>query len=723
MAKKSLLAMALVFLIILMSVSAWAVMPTVLSYQGKLTDTSGVPVPDGTYQMRFFFYDDITAGTELWQEQQNVSVADGVYSVHLGYTTAFPATFFVDNDDLYLEVRIYNSSTSSWETLSPRQQVVCSAFSMKAQYAEKALDGSITTVMIADGAVESQKVANSAITSVKVASNAITSAKIADGTVSYLDIQDGATLEEIKDDDGAGSGLDADRLDGYEASAFSLGTHWHSFLNASDGAPTNAVAVDAIGNVAMGGQVTDPDGHGLYVQNYVYDRAAVRGADQSGAYIYAEGLLGVLAPTGLPYNPYNIGVLGLKPNLGGNGAAVYGWNNDSNNSPNYAMYAIADGAAIGTSYTNYGIYAKAANAYRNYGVYSEASTSNGIAYGFYGDVDATTNDYVAYGHYVNVNRPSGTGPLYGNYALVDNDGTTGYTYGTYSWAYSSDSSSAIGGYFGAVDQASTDSGNRISVYAYTDNNSASTSFALYAYGGDYAGYFMGDVYVSGTIYAPSTSSIQPHKSDPKKEIVYVSLEGPEHAVFIRGNATLKNGKATLEMPEEWQQVAAEEGITVNLTPVGSWAPLYAESVSKSEVTVRVAKGGDKDASFSYYIMAKRDGFQEHEAIQENKHFTTDGMSSWQFENRYAEDSLETRAIGDMLKSNGILDADGKLNESTASTLGWKVMANEEDPTYREAHGMTRLEDGPEGKSPPPRPSQPEPEEVKPPEQELELSRQ
>jgi hypothetical protein len=44
--------------------------------------------------------------------------------------------------------------------------------------------------------------------------NSITSGMIVDGVVSSADLQDGATLAEITDDDGAGSGLDADLLDG-----------------------------------------------------------------------------------------------------------------------------------------------------------------------------------------------------------------------------------------------------------------------------------------------------------------------------------------------------------------------------------------------------------------------------------------------------------------------------------------------------------------------------
>jgi len=801
MAKRSLLAIALVFFMILMSVSAWAVMPTVLSYQGKLTDTSGVPVPDGTYQVRFFFYDDVTAGTKLWEEQQNVPVADGIYSVHLGYTTAFPATFFAEHDDLYLEVHVYNSSTTNWETLSPRQQVVCNAFSMKAQYAEKALDGSITTVMLATDAVTDEKIKD----------ETVTAADIKNGSVLAIDIQDGQVLQEILDDDGAGSGLDADRLDGLEASAFmsSGADNWvdetgdtmtgnlnvQASVNATNSGTTYAGEFRQTGGSNNSGALYARTTNGRYGE-YLSNEGGYTGGLTFGLYadtlgnststyntygVYGKAYdsnsptYGLYADTdsesNWAYGAYlgtystSSGAVGINAETSNGSVStslIYGlrnWVNQHGSGSGAHLYGLYNyGNHHGTSGTAYGIISStygsdtgdAFGAYFSsnkpstdtdgtaygghfigdndrpggvsYGLYTEATGANGPRYGLYSNVTTSgANSYENYGVYSNTSTLNGN--VYGYYALVDNDGTSGSTIGNYSYAYSSDEGSAYGGFFIAVDQASTDSGSRFGVYAYTNNNEASTSYALYGAGGDYAGWFNGRTHVDGTFTATSKSFVQPHKTDPKREIVYVSLEGPEHAVFIRGNANLKNGKATIEMPEEWQQVAAEEGITVNLTPIGSWAPLYAESVSKSKVIVQVAKGGDKDASFSYYIMAKRDGFQEHEAIQENKHFTADGISAWQFESRYEEDSLETRAIGSMLKSNGILNADGKLNESTASTLGWKVVANEEDPSYREAHGMTRLEVGPEGKSPPPRPSHPEPEEVKPPERPLKLSRQ
>jgi hypothetical protein len=120
------------------------------------------------------------------------------------------------------------------------------------------------------------------------------------------------------------------------------------------------------GDVALG-DFTDPNGHGLNVQNYTSGKAAVRGANHLGVNIYAEGMLGVLdaSSLGFPLDAYNIGVLGIKPSPGFGGAGVAGWNNDDSQN-NFAGLFVANGVGPGI---NYGIYASATNGATNYAGY------------------------------------------------------------------------------------------------------------------------------------------------------------------------------------------------------------------------------------------------------------------------------------------------------------------------------------------------------------------
>jgi len=42
--------------------------PQVLSYQGRLTDATGVPVPDGEYSITFKLYTQPSSGNPFWSE-------------------------------------------------------------------------------------------------------------------------------------------------------------------------------------------------------------------------------------------------------------------------------------------------------------------------------------------------------------------------------------------------------------------------------------------------------------------------------------------------------------------------------------------------------------------------------------------------------------------------------------------------------------------------------
>jgi hypothetical protein len=271
--------------------------------------------------------------------------------------------------------------------------------------------------------------------------------------------------------------------------------------------------------------------------------------------------------------------------------------------------------------------------------------------------------------YLDVARTSttATGSMYGSYVYVYHNGTSGTIYGTRINAYPSNTGEIYG------------------LYSYI--YSAGTTHAT-----KYAGYFSGNVHVAGTFTASAKAFVQLHKTDPTKEIVYVSVEGPEHRVVMDGKASLQNGIEVIPMPEHWQQVVAEEGITVTLTTIGEWAPLYAESLSSSEVVVRSAVAGTSDVTFSYHITGLRDGFESHEPIQDNKHFTTQDKTVEEFEGTFAGDSLDRRAIREMLVSNGTLTETGELNIETAESLGWEVASeSDESSADLEAHGLTAEE--------------------------------
>jgi hypothetical protein len=186
-----------------------------------------------------------------------------------------------------------------------------------------------------------------------------------------------------------------------------------------------------------------------------------------------------------------------------------------------------------------------------------------------------------------------------------------------------------------------------------------------------AGYFQGDVHVTGNLSAGGTKPfVQPHAKDPSKEIVYIAAEGPEAVVFLRGVAQLKKGKAVIELPEHFQMVVAEESVQVQVTPLEDCNGLYVAGRNKDKIEIRELMAGKRSVRFNYLISAIRAGFEKHEPVAENTHFTADNVTKAEFEQRYSKDDMSTLAIRNLLISNGILTKDGKLNMGTVKKLGW-----------------------------------------------------
>ncbi len=108
--------------------------PQMLSYQGKLTDTLGQPVPNGNYQLTFRLYTQPTGGSAIWTEAQTIPVVSGLFSALLGAVT--PISSVPDGGALYLSLQVAINPE-----LTPRLRIASSAYSYKADTANYALAG------------------------------------------------------------------------------------------------------------------------------------------------------------------------------------------------------------------------------------------------------------------------------------------------------------------------------------------------------------------------------------------------------------------------------------------------------------------------------------------------------------------------------------------------------------------------------------------------------
>ena len=104
--------------ILVLSTLAYAEVPKMINYQGKLTTPQGALFND-TLAMTFSIYADSTGGTALWTETQtSVKVEYGVFSVLLGSVNPIPATVF-DGNTRYLGLKV-----GSDNEMTPRKAIV-----------------------------------------------------------------------------------------------------------------------------------------------------------------------------------------------------------------------------------------------------------------------------------------------------------------------------------------------------------------------------------------------------------------------------------------------------------------------------------------------------------------------------------------------------------------------------------------------------------------------
>lgn len=119
--------------------------PTKMNFQGRVTNSSGNILANGTYNMKFRIWSAASAGTQLWSEDRLVSAAQGVvvtngqFSVQLGDVTSLPASVFTSSS-LYFEVELPTpaSATSSspvWTegAMTPRNQLATSAYAFNSE--------------------------------------------------------------------------------------------------------------------------------------------------------------------------------------------------------------------------------------------------------------------------------------------------------------------------------------------------------------------------------------------------------------------------------------------------------------------------------------------------------------------------------------------------------------------------------------------------------------
>ncbi len=328
------------------------------------------------------------------------------------------------------------------------------------------------------------------------------------------------------------------------------------------------------------------------------------------------------------------------------GRAVQGWASNTSSSTSYGGIFFND-SPIG------------------YGVYSHARGTTGASVGVYGRSEGNGGNGI-YGHATHTN--SYTAGVTGWGTGWGGRGVFGANYGT------TDSSSAVGVWgrtgstasYGVWGEAVTASGVNVGVGGYT---ASANGYGMYSH---------------GKFGATGTKSfIQPHPTDPSKEIRFVCLEGNESGTYFRGSAELLGGLAVIEVPEEFRLASEPTSITVQLTARGPGADLFVESESLDQIVVR----GRGDVRFDYLVNGVRRGYADFEPIAEN-HGYVPRERGVPFGTQYPP------TIRQLLIDNDTLNPDLTPNEATAARLGWQLLepARESMPPSAQPASPSTIDD-------------------------------
>jgi hypothetical protein len=260
-----------------------------------------------------------------------------------------------------------------------------------------------------------------------------------------------------------------------------------------------------------------------------------------------------------------------------------------------------------------------------------AITNNGPA--FFGHTASTANDTAG------ILGEDGSGPTCHTIGHIQSAGVRGDSYSHFGVVGAATGFAGVAGFFADAQCFGYDA------YGYLGAKVGTKYYGVYS---------SGDMGGTGAKYF-----IEPHPTDPSKEIRYVSLEGPEAGTYFRGSARTVHGRATIEVPESFRMVTDEKGLTVVVTPVGEMAQIAVVRRSLDSIVVQ----SSKDVEFDYMVNGVRRAFRDFEPISENNSFVPTGPNDLSFFSL----PLESR---NRLIATGIYTPEGKVNLVKAREMGW-----------------------------------------------------
>lgn len=521
------------------------------TYQGRLTD-NGNPA-NGSYDLRFTLFDASTGGAQVGSQIAifNQAVANGLFTVALDFgTTPFKG------EARFLQLEVKPAGGGSYTLLSPRQPLTPAPYALTLRPGAS-IEGSSGSALLALSNAGTNGIGLYGIATGGTIAKGV-SGESTNGYGGFFTSSTGVGVSGSGADGVTGTGT-ASNGSGVRGTA-NNGTGARGVLGISSsgsgvyGTSTSGAGVYGTSTSGYGGDFRSTSGTGINVtgSNGTYSL----GTSSNGVGLWGVANNGSNAKGVYGTSTTGYGIYGSTTALGGR--AISGIADNGQSAAGVFGTSINGTGVQGTTNTGQGIYGIAATS--GYGGYFSSETGTGIytegGNGIY-SVGTATNGIGVWG--------------------VGNAGTTG---------------------IGVYGSSTASSGRGIEGHA--------NSFAIFGSSGTgWAGFFSGDVYVSGSCCGAGQAYTRiDHPLDPENKYLNQSLiQSPEMLSLINGNTRLDSkGEAIVSIPDWF--AASNTDFRYTLTPIGAPGPnLYiAEEITGNTFIIA---GGAPNAKVSWQVTGTR----------------------------------------------------------------------------------------------------------------------
>jgi len=173
--------------------------PTLIPFQGRLTDQAGTPYTNGQFSVVFQLYDQAVGGVLLWHERhEKVGVINGMVNVFLGSISPLGAVNFSTTRYLGVTVDGDNNPNTPDPEMVPRQMMIPAFWARNADNANKLgtfgwpdlLAGGATNPV--SGKIDGTKLLAGSITGTHLGPGSVGASHIANQSVTATHLQDGS---------------------------------------------------------------------------------------------------------------------------------------------------------------------------------------------------------------------------------------------------------------------------------------------------------------------------------------------------------------------------------------------------------------------------------------------------------------------------------------------------------------------------------------------------